>query len=105
MMLAFMYQALSSPGGIILEVSNFNTARARCYAERAQSGDPSLNRLQFRQGPTAPGTSQPQLWIVKGPEREDTRTPAPLGTEMPNDLSAEDLELDIQIDLPIGDIL
>lgn len=57
-----LYQALASPLGLVLQVSNFTTANQALYRARAAVGDPALAVLQFRRNPDNPN----ELWIVKG---------------------------------------
>lgn len=61
-MLEYLYQALASPIGIVLHVSDFNLARQRLYQARASAADPALAGLQFRASRVDPQ----ELWIVKG---------------------------------------
>lgn len=61
------YQALSSPIGIVLLVDNVDRARARLYALRRESKDPSLNALSLVPSPDATD----QLWIVRNETRKD----------------------------------
>ena len=60
--LEFLYQAIGSPFGIVLKVSDFTLASQRLYATRRKAGDPGLAGLQFRRGPFDP---EGELWIVK----------------------------------------
>jgi hypothetical protein len=59
---ALLYQALASPLGIVLVVSDFHLAQQRLYAARKGLGDPALNALAFRHSPQDPHT---ELWIVR----------------------------------------
>ena len=61
--LELCYQALASPIGIVISVSDFASVQQKLYTARRKSGDPDLACLQFRRSPTAPET---EIWIVKG---------------------------------------
>lgn len=61
--LELCYEALHSPKGIAVEVSNVTVALARLYAARKDSGDELLEFLQFRRSPFRP---EAELWITKG---------------------------------------
>lgn len=61
--LELCYQALASPIGIVVSVSDFGSAQQRLYSARKRSGDPDLACLQFRRSPTNP---ESEIWIVKG---------------------------------------
>ena len=56
-----LYDALRSPCGIILAVSDLERARQRLYAIKRELNDPDLESLAFVQSPTSPT----ELWIVK----------------------------------------
>lgn len=59
--LEFWYRALRADFGIVVDVDDFNLARAKLYKARKDSGDKDLDSLSISQSPT----SQNQLWIVK----------------------------------------
>jgi hypothetical protein len=64
--IALLYEALSTPFGVILKVEDVEKARQRLYAlrklERERNpGDESLAALAFIPAPDQPG----HLWIVK----------------------------------------
>jgi len=61
--LEILYQAMASPYGLVVAVDDFTKDQAKFYAARRESGDPSLDVLQFRRSPFNP---QSELWIVKG---------------------------------------
>ena len=61
-LLALLYEALASPLGIVVRVSNFATANQMLYKARKDCGDPALQCLQFRASPHA----DDELWIVRG---------------------------------------
>jgi hypothetical protein len=63
----YLYQALASPIGIVLEVSDVGIAQQRLYKARRDSGDPELDRLQLRRSPFLP---ESELWVVKGPRKD-----------------------------------
>lgn len=62
--LEFLYQAMATPYGVVLEVSDFKLAQQRLYKARRESGDPELGCLQIRRSPYQPDN---ELWLVKGP--------------------------------------
>ncbi len=61
--LEILYQALHSPLGLVVRGPNFNTTQQRLYKARRESGDPELDRLQFRRSPFEP---EHEVWVVKG---------------------------------------
>ena len=60
-----LYEALTTPLGLIVQSEDAATLRTRLYAERTSLADPALDRLGFTLSPTEPAT---QLWIVLKPE-------------------------------------
>lgn len=68
-LLSLLFQALSSRFGIVCKVDNFALGRQQLYSTRRQSGDPSLDCLQFRQSPKA----EDEIWIVKGPSNGEDK--------------------------------
>jgi hypothetical protein len=58
-----LYQALGSPLGLVIRVSNFALAQQRLYKARRDASDPDLACLQLRRSPLVPDS---ELWIVKG---------------------------------------
>lgn len=62
-LVSYLYQALVSKYGIIVETDNLPILRARLYKARAEAQDPDLARLQLRPDPVSPNTL---LWIIKG---------------------------------------
>lgn len=66
-LLSLLYQALASPRGIVLAVTDFVPCQAKLYKARKDSGDPALAALQFRRSPQNP---EGEIWIVKGAEKE-----------------------------------
>lgn len=70
--LELLYQALHSPPGlgIVVRTSNYNSALARLYKARKESGDGALDCLQLRRSPTSP---ESEIWIVRGGPLDDAR--------------------------------
>jgi hypothetical protein len=64
--LEILYQAASSPLGLVVSVEDFTSAQAKFYSARRASGDPFLDCLQFRRSPYTPET---EIWIVKRTEQ------------------------------------
>lgn len=56
------YQALATPLGVIVRVSDPERAKMRLYALRKEANDPDLDSLSIVQSPTNPGE---ELWIVR----------------------------------------
>lgn len=56
------YQALASPIGIVVSVSDYAGAYARFMNAKRSMGDPALDNLQIRRSPHLP---EQELWIVK----------------------------------------
>lgn len=67
-MIDLLYQAMTSPYGIAVATDNVHACQAACYRARIKADDPDLERLQFRPSPTNP---EGELWIIKGPKKED----------------------------------
>ena len=63
-----LYQALNSPLGIVVAVSNFEKVKMRLYSKRRETGDPDLDILQFRRSPYSP---ESEMWIVKGAKKNE----------------------------------
>jgi len=63
--LAILYQALGTALGLELPCSDITKVRAKLYAARAGSKDPTLNILEFRAAPSGNA-----IFIVKG-RKED----------------------------------
>lgn len=62
MMLEFLYQALTTPFGIVLKTSDdVEQLRQRLYRERRKAADPALDELGLTPSPTSPD----ELWIVR----------------------------------------
>jgi hypothetical protein len=59
--LEFLYNALRSEHGTVLNVSDFEKCRAKLYAARRTANDPALASLSIVQSPSSPT----ELWIVK----------------------------------------
>lgn len=70
--LELLYQAMGSPLGLAVKVSDFLNARARLYAARAQSGDPDLSRLRLQRSLMM---EEDVIWIVKGPAPAEDSAP------------------------------
>lgn len=67
--LSFWYQALASPLGVSLAVSDIDHAKQALYRARAAANDPQLSKLQLRVSPVLP---KEELWIVKTFPKEDS---------------------------------
>jgi hypothetical protein len=61
-LLSLMYQALASPLGGIVVVSDVQEAKARFGQVRKEVGDSALRALSFIPSPYSPRT---ELWLVK----------------------------------------
>ena len=61
-LLSLMYQALASPLGIIVVVSDVLEAKVRLGQVRKENGDSALRALSFIPSPYSPRT---ELWLVK----------------------------------------
>lgn len=61
---AILYDALSSPIGLLLRCSEPHKGRQRLYEARRAAADPALARLQFRLSPALPQ----HIAITKGPK-------------------------------------
>lgn len=61
-LLEFLYDALRSPHGVIIETDDVERLRQKLYAERRKADDESLSVLALVPSPLAP---QSELWIVK----------------------------------------
>jgi hypothetical protein len=75
-----MYQALASPIGIIVVVSNVGEAKSMFSQVRNANGDSALRALSFIPSPYSPRT---ELWIVKrrvaaSPLEEELDTSLPI---------------------------
>lgn len=65
--LEFLYDALHSPFGIVVAVSDIVRARQALYRARADAKDPALDALKISTSPYEPSS---ELWIIKnGPPR------------------------------------
>lgn len=72
--LEFLYQALASPLGVVIAVSDAQKALQRLYQARAAAQDEALAGLQFRRSPIAPDT---EIWIIKAkPDGAQDQNPA-----------------------------
>lgn len=60
-MLHLLYEALTSPKGIVVESDDPERLRQKLYALRREIADASLEALSFVISPVNPG----HLWIVK----------------------------------------
>lgn len=60
-MIHYLYQALTTPLGVCLQVSDVEAVRQRLYTARREAADPLLDALALVPSPTAPD----ELWIVK----------------------------------------
>lgn len=66
-MLAYLFQAMASPFGIVILTTNQELLRQRLYQERKKLNDPLYECLQFRISPSSEG----EIWIIKGNSREE----------------------------------
>jgi hypothetical protein len=83
-LLSLMYQAVASPLGIIVVVSDVIEAKVRLGQVRKENGDSALRALSFIPSPYSPRT---ELWIVKKrlavkPQEDDL-----LDTSLPIDIT------------------
>lgn len=60
-MIHYLYQALTTPLGVCLQVSDVDSVRQRLYAARREACDPALDALALVPSPTA----LDELWVVK----------------------------------------
>jgi len=68
--LEFWYQALATPFGIVIAVSDVEAAKQRLYQARAKSGDPALSAIQIRVSPVSPSE---ELWLVRQhPDKDES---------------------------------
>lgn len=65
-LLSFLYQALASPFGISLSVSDVGQAKTKLYSARKDSADEALSQISIHQSPYLP---EEELWLVKRPKR------------------------------------
>ena len=63
-MLEYLYTALASPLGTILECNDVRALRQKLYVERLAADDPALACLSLVPSPLNPR----QLWLVKRAE-------------------------------------
>ena len=82
-LLALMYQAVASPLGIIVVVSDVHEAKSRLSTIRKQNGDSALRALSFIPSPYSPHT---ELWLVKK-RQEKQPLQDDLDTSLPIDIS------------------
>lgn len=59
-MIPLLYQALSTPRGIVIKAVPLETVKAHLYQARVKASDPSLARLSFRTSPINPD----EIWIT-----------------------------------------
>ena len=78
-----MWQAVASPLGIIVVVSNVLKAKAMLSRVRSESGDSALRALSFMPSPYSPRT---ELWLVKKTLKPQ-ETEELLDTSLPIDIS------------------
>lgn len=57
---SYLYQALNSESGIVLETSDPERLRQKLYAERKK--DPDLSRISINISRTQP---ESQIWLIK----------------------------------------
>jgi hypothetical protein len=76
-----MYQALASPIGIIVVVSNVGEAKSMFSQVRNTNGDSALWALSFIPSPYSPRT---ELWIVK--KKQHKLQEEELDTSLPIDI-------------------
>lgn len=58
---SLLYQALGTPLGLVVRVSDFDLARNKLYSARKEAADPDLEIIQLRRSPYEANT----IWIVK----------------------------------------
>ncbi len=61
--ISYLYAAMTSKWGVVIDTDNVKLLSARLYKTRQELGDPDLARLQLR---PAPMNREAELWIVKG---------------------------------------
>lgn len=83
-LLSLMYQAIASPLGIIVVVSNVYEAKTMFSAVRKEHADSALRALSFLPSPYSPRT---ELWIVKRREAPSPLEEDLLDTSLPIDIS------------------
>jgi hypothetical protein len=86
-LLSLMYQAMDSPLGIIVVVSDVAEAKQAFQQVRKESGDSALRALSLISSPFAPET---ELWLVKNVQPQDVgRSPLEeeLDTSLPIDIA------------------
>lgn len=66
--ITLLYQAMASPLGLVLSVSDFTQASQALYKARRDTQDPDLAVLQFRRSPFSPDT---EIWLVKGGKKPE----------------------------------
>ena len=81
-LLSLMYQAVASPLGTIVTVSDVQEARSRLSQVRKETGDSALRALSFIPSPYSPRT---ELWLVK--KRLKQTQEEELDTSLPIDIS------------------
>lgn len=69
--LEFWYQALNSPGGIVIRTNNPPLFRQNAYKARREAHDPQLMLLSLCHSPTDPN----ELWVVHRELPEDQDAP------------------------------
>ena len=82
-LLSLMYQALASPLGSIVVVSDVAEAKVRFGQVRKEHGDSALRALSFIPSPYSPRT---ELWLVKKAVKEQPAEDL-LDTSLPIDIS------------------
>ena len=87
-LLSLMYQAIASPLGIIVVVSDVLEAKVRLGQVRKETGDSALRALSFIPSPYSPRT---ELWLVK---KKQVVKPQE-GSEAAEDLLDTSLPIDI----------
>jgi hypothetical protein len=67
MSIEFLYKALETPLGIVVETNNPELLRQKLYALRKEAMNPEFDQLVFK-----PSTSKPEseLWIIKQPPKD-----------------------------------
>lgn len=70
--LEYWYDALASEFGIVVQVSDPDSAKQALYRARASSGDPALEGLTIKTSPFAPSS---ELWIMPLTSSKRNETP------------------------------
>lgn len=72
--LEFWYEAAASEYGIVVATSDVEAAKQKLYQARAKAADPELQGLQLRTSPILPDE---EIWILKGPPADGSKSQPP----------------------------